>query len=125
MRFVDFTEIQISAADGKMSIRAVRRPIVAEKVTSILPAGVPSEVAGPNGEPVMKAGAYIFIGEAAPVLVDCSREDAMFRLLYTKIQVDTPKNFEKGQFIVSSVIPYVESNDEDTGENTPGSTIIS
>jgi len=120
MRFVRFTEVQMREINSKLEVRKMPRYIVAETVTSVIPAAMPSEITGPQGQPVMAPATYICVaGER--ILVDVSMNEAIYKLTWERVDVESPdeKTIHHGEYIMDDYIITEKiskpiSNDEES-----------
>ena len=80
----DVIEIQRTGPQTANIIKLQNVPMRADAVVMIIPTVIPSEVAGPNGEPAQRPGASLsFMGaglQGPAVMVDATKEEVLWKL---------------------------------------------
>lgn len=100
MRWVNFNIVNIQQDGPKISVMVIKNiPVNADLVCFVAPATIPTDIAGPDGHPMGKPGSQLQFASAA-VLVDCSREMALWKLVNES--VDTSKKPEEESSLQSS-----------------------
>lgn len=100
MRWVNFNLVNIERDGPKVSVLILKDvPVNADSVCFVAPATIPTEIAGPGGHPMGKPGAQLQFAAAA-ILVDCSREMALWKL--ANESVDTSRKPEEEEPLQTS-----------------------